>query len=82
MQNKTHNEQRKASFPLSAEVVAQAQEITKGFDNVNFPSQQYLANSMEQKLEPDTIYKPRRSEDAASSNSPGSQHQLNSKGEQ
>lgn len=35
---------------------------------------------MEQRLQdPDTIYKPRKSEDANSSQSPGSQHNLDSK---
>ena len=49
---------RQASFPLPAEVQAQAEEITKPFDNVNFPSQHLLANnSMEQRLE-DTAAKP------------------------
>lgn len=36
---------------LPPDVEAQAQEITKGFDNVNFPSQHFLQNSMEHRLD-------------------------------
>ena len=58
---KTHGKETKSKkemFPFSADVLAQAKEITKAFD-VDFQSQtQLLANSMEQKLhETETVKK-------------------------
>lgn len=43
--------EQKQMFSLPPDVEAQAQEITKGFDNVNFPSQHFMQNSMEQRLD-------------------------------